>query len=84
MEQGTETKVVVYAPVSNPAYPKRNEVKGFVEGEGFVSVAAAHYTKLTNTGKYRWIKIQDYGRTLSGMRAVSPVDAPSSTGRSPT
>jgi hypothetical protein len=30
-------------------------------------------------GQNRWIKIQDYGRTLSGMRATQPVDAPGAT-----
>ncbi len=77
IQKGTRNSVTVYAPVSNPSYPKRNDVNGYVEGEGFVSMAAAHYTKRTNSGNSKWIRIQDYGRTLSGMRAVSPLNAPS-------
>lgn len=77
MQNGTRNKVTVYAPVSNPSYPKRNNVQGFVEGEGFVSMAAAHYTRKTSAGNYKWIRIQDYGRTQSGMRSVSPLNAPS-------
>lgn len=33
-------------------------------------------TKRIDSGAGRWIKIGDYGRTLSGMRATGPVDAP--------
>ena len=33
----------------------------------------------SDAGANRWIKIQDYGRTLSGMRATQPVEAPSAT-----
>jgi len=76
-QKGTRNSVIVYAPVSNPSYPKRNNVKGFVEGDGYVSMAAAHYTKQTNTGRDKWIRIQDYGRTQSGMRSVSPLNTPS-------
>ena len=32
-----------------------------------------------DAGDNRLIKIEDYGRTLSGMRATQPVDAPSAT-----
>ncbi|HKI44481.1 MAG TPA: glycosyl hydrolase 115 family protein [Balneolales bacterium] len=76
-QKGTRNSVTVYAPVNNPAYPKRNDVNGYVEGEGFVSMAAAHYTTRTSSGNNKWIRIQDYGRTLSGMRTVAPLNAPS-------
>ena len=77
MQKGTRNSVTVYASVSNPASPKRNNVDGYVEGEGYVSIAAAHYTSQTSAGNNKWIKIQDYGRTQSGMRSVSPLNAPS-------
>jgi hypothetical protein len=44
-----------------------------------VSIEAEHYSKKTDAGPNRWIKVEDYGRTLSGMRAEAPVDAPSAT-----
>ncbi|MBE3084903.1 MAG: glycosyl hydrolase, partial [Bacteroidetes bacterium] len=50
-----------------------------VEGEGYVSIEAEHYTKLTNAGTNRWIRIEDYGHTLSAMRATSIIDAPPAT-----
>ncbi len=72
-------KVVVKVDAFNPTEPARDSVKGFVEGEGFVSIEPEHFTKKINAGENRWIKIADYGRTLSGMRATQPVDAPSAT-----
>jgi hypothetical protein len=75
-QKGTRKSVTIYAPVSNPTSPKPNYVKGFVEGDGYVSLAAAHYTKQDNMGKDKWIKVQHYGRTQSGMKSVSPLNAP--------
>jgi hypothetical protein len=72
-------EVTVAVNSFNPAEPARDAVQGFVEGEGFVSIEPEHFTKKTDAGENRWIKIQDYGRTLSGMRATQPVDAPSAT-----
>ena len=51
-------------------------LKGFVESNGYVSIEPEHYTKQTDFGDARWIKIEDYGRTLSGMRANANPDAP--------
>ena len=74
---GTSNKVIVKVNAFNPAEVTRDSLQGFVEGDSFVSIEAEHYTKKTDTGANRWIKIDDYGRTLSGMRAEAPVDAPS-------
>ncbi len=76
---GTGTNVTVIVNAFNPAKVTRDSLQGFVEGEGFVSIEAEHYTKKADTGNNRWIKIDDYGRTLSGMRAEASVDAPSAT-----
>jgi hypothetical protein len=54
-------------------------VRGFVEGGGCVSIEPEHYTRKTDAGENRWIKIADYGRTLSGMRATGPANAPAAT-----
>ncbi len=74
---GTGTNVTVKVNAFNPTEVTRDSLHGFVEGEGFVSIEPEHYTRKTDAGANRWIKIQDYGRTLSGMRAMMPVDAPS-------
>jgi hypothetical protein len=74
---GTGTNVTVKVNAFNPTEVTRDSLQGFVEGDGFVSIEAEHYTKETDTGANCWIKIQDYGRTLSGMRAETLVDASS-------
>jgi hypothetical protein len=76
---GPTNEVVVNVTAFNPMEPPRDSLNGFVEGEGFVSIEPEHFTKKTDAGENRWIKIQDYGRTLSGMRATQPVAAASAT-----
>ncbi len=76
---GAGGEVTVNVNAFNPTEPTRDSLQGFIEGEGFVSIEPEHFTKKIDSGKNRWIKIQDYGRTLSGMRATQPVDAPSAT-----
>jgi len=70
------SRVTLYAVVSNPAKPKREDVIGFVESGGYVSLEAEHYTAVVNSAKVSWQRIPDLGRTLSGMTVV-PVTAPS-------
>ncbi len=60
----------------NPTEPTPDSVRGFVEGEGYISIEAAHYTSKTDTPSARWEEIPDLGRTLSGM-SVFPVTAAS-------
>jgi hypothetical protein len=72
---GTTNEVVVKVNLFNPTEVTRDSLQGFVEGGGFVSIEPAHFTKKTDAGDNHWIKIPDYGRTLSGMRAAQPVDA---------
>ena len=50
-------------------------LQGFVEGEGYVSIEAEHFTRLSNAGTNRWIRIKNYGHTLSAMRSTAIVDA---------
>jgi hypothetical protein len=60
----------------NPVEVTRDSLQGFVEGEGVVSIEPEHFTRAIDAGTSRWIRIEDYGRTLSGMRADGPLDAP--------
>lgn len=69
-------QVVVDAPINNPESPKPNEVKGFVEGNGYVSIEAEHYTNAVDKAPVKWQRIPDLSRTLSGITAV-PVTAQS-------
>jgi hypothetical protein len=78
---GLGNEVIVLINTFNPENITPESLQGFVEGEGFVSIEAEHFTKLTDTGTRRWIRIENYGHTLSAMRATSPVDAgPASPG----
>ncbi len=62
----------------NPARPSRDSLDGFVEGEGFVSIEAEHFSSNIPAGNVRWERIEDYGRTLSAM-SIMPVTAASVT-----
>jgi hypothetical protein len=46
-------------------------IKGFVESNGTVSIEPEHFTKNTPQAGYQWIRVEDYGLTLSGMRATA-------------
>jgi hypothetical protein len=69
-------QVVVQAPINNPESPKPDQVKGFVEGDGYVSIEAEHYTRAVETPSVKWQIIPDLSRTLSGMIPI-PVTSPS-------
>ncbi len=74
---GSDNKqVVVHAPINNPASPKPEQVTGFVESNGYISIEAEHYSRAINADPVKWLRIPDLGRTLSGMTPV-PVTAPS-------
>jgi len=51
---------------------------GFVEGDGYVSIEAEHFTAKADVGNTRWEVLPDHGRTLSAM-TVFPVTAASVT-----
>jgi hypothetical protein len=70
---------VITVDALNPQDITRATLQGFAESQGVVSIEPEHFTGRTAAGAYQWMKIEDYGRTLSGMRAEAPVDAPSAT-----
>ncbi len=51
----------------NPAEVTEDNLDGFVETDGCVSIEAEHFTAKTDTGAARWDRIEDYGKTLSAM-----------------
>jgi hypothetical protein len=73
---GANTNFTVKVSALNPTEVTPASLQGFVEGEGIVSIEPEHFTKMTGGAAGTWIKIEDYGRTLSGMRAEAPVDMP--------
>jgi hypothetical protein len=79
---GTGKTVSVQIQAFNPEEITPETLEGFIEGEGFVSIEAEHYTKLINSGVNKWTRIEDYGHTLSAMRTFAPVEPePSKNGK---
>jgi hypothetical protein len=70
--------VTVKVDALNPEVT-RTSLQGFAESAGTISIEPEHFTKKTDVGTNRWIRVEDYGRTLSGMRANAVVDAPTLT-----
>ena len=79
MISGSGKKVIVAVSAFHPEEITKKNLKGFVESGGVVAIEAEHFVKNSNEGERKWIKIEDYGLTLSGMRATAPIDAPSAT-----
>jgi hypothetical protein len=77
--KGAQKEVTVKVTALIPAQPTPENLEGFVEGDGCVSIEAAHYTKNIDAGINQWVIIKDYGHTLSGMRASAATDAPAAT-----
>jgi hypothetical protein len=75
---GAGGDVTVKINVFNPSEPGRDSLQGFAEADGCVSIEAEHFTKNVGAGMNRWIKIPNYGHTLSAMRADGPVDVQAS------
>jgi hypothetical protein len=61
--------IVVQAPVSRPGAINPDQVVGFVQHDGFVSMEAEHFTRAVGGGAVTWQLLPDLGRTLS---AVTP------------
>ncbi len=72
---GTNEKVTVSVRVSLPPPAVAGSLHGFLEAGGYVSIEAEHYTGRSQPGTVRWIRVQGYGHTLSGMRTTAPIDA---------
>ncbi len=66
----------VNVPAFKPDVVKPETLNGFVEGEGYVSIEAEHFLNNKSEGDRQWIKIENYGHTLSAMRAEAPAGAP--------
>jgi len=75
-----ESSVVAQAVIENPTSPKRDQVRGFVEGNGYVSMEAEHYTNAVDKAPVRWLRIPDLGRTLSGMTPLPVTEKSKSPG----
>jgi len=70
--EGVDVKIAL----NHRASATRNLPAGFVEGDGYISIEAEHYTANIPSKQARWEKIEGYGRTLSAM-TIMPMTAPS-------
>jgi endo-1,4-beta-D-glucanase Y len=71
---GTGVSVPVRIRFSRPAGVTPETLDGFIEGDGYVSMEAAHFTRSSESGVRRWAEVEEYGHTLSAMRASAPPD----------
>jgi hypothetical protein len=75
VSQGDRT-VAVGVEAFKPADLEPQQVDGFVESEGVVSMEAEHFTGRAPGKEAQWALVDGYGRTLSGM-TVMPMTAAS-------
>jgi len=64
--------ITVFAETFKPREITPEDLDGFIESEGVVSIEAAHYTANVPGKEGMWQEIPDFGHTLSGM-CVFPV-----------
>ncbi len=74
--KGAGGEVNIRVTAFNPAEPQPSTVEGFVEADGYIAIEAANYTTNIDTDERYWEWVEDYGRTLSGLRATAVTDAP--------
>jgi hypothetical protein len=74
----TGQTVTVSVDALRPSTPTWEQLDGFVESNGYVSMEAEHYTNKIDGPSARWERIDDLGRTLSAM-TVFPVTTESAT-----
>jgi len=72
---GAGREVLIAVSAFKPAGVNRETLKGFAESGGLISIEAEHFSSNTDQGERKWIKVDDYGLTLSGMRATAPANA---------
>ncbi|WVF70255.1 hypothetical protein IAT40_005044 [Kwoniella sp. CBS 6097] len=60
------SNVTINVPVNNYAKPGSG-FEGFIEGDGYVVMEAAHYSRNTSVQEYAFQEVKGYGRTLSGL-----------------
>lgn len=73
--EGPGTFFNVNLSVFNPVSPNGEEVSGFVESNGYISIEAEHYSRKINQAYAAWSNIEGLGRTGNSV-TVLPVNIP--------
>ncbi len=63
-------QIKVKAIINNPEFPKPDQVNGFIEGNGYISMEAEHFTRVNETAAIQWLLIPNLGRTRSGITPI--------------
>ncbi len=69
-DASVEVKVTAF----NSPEVTRENLSGFVEGDGVVSIEPEHFSAKTDGDLVKWERVEGYGRTLSAMRVQGPVN----------
>jgi len=75
--KGAGEEVSINVSAFNPPGQNKDFQNRFVESGGLVSIEAEHFSNNIEFGDRKWIRVEDYGLTLSGMRATAPANSPS-------
>jgi hypothetical protein len=65
--------------VFNPLSPTPEEIKGFVESNGYISIEAEHFSRKINGKEATWNIIEGLGRTGSSVTVLPPIISSIST-----
>lgn len=68
-------KHAIKVPVFKPVGPSRDEITGFVESHGYVSMEAEHFTKKESRGGAAWEVIKGLGRSGDSVTVLPPTVA---------
>jgi hypothetical protein len=68
---GADSSYTVSIEICNPSYPRPDQVTGFVETNGYVSMEAEHYTRKTAGRNADWTIIKGLGRNGASVTASS-------------
>jgi hypothetical protein len=73
---GTGKELTASVTAFNPASPAPDQVRGFVESHGYVSIEAEHYSRKVDKGGASWETINGLGRTGNSVTVLPPTVPP--------
>jgi hypothetical protein len=77
------SNMTLSVPITKPR-PPPSDFKGYVQGDGYVVMEAAHFTQNASAEGYAFEEIEWYGRTLSGVEMYPTTDKNFSLGTGPS
>ncbi|HEV8446061.1 MAG TPA: glycosyl hydrolase 115 family protein [Gemmatimonadaceae bacterium] len=71
-----DSRIVVQAPVENPASPTRDAVSGFIESGGLIAIDAEHFSREVAPTPFNWLRVPSLGKTGA---AITPIPVTSAS-----